>query len=206
MERRIFKRKGFTLIELVIAIAVFLLFMEVFYFYIWSSTKFCRYGFEEVNTIQNARLFMDRIIKEMRLATNLTEISSAAVRFNADLGSGSQDIRYYFYDPSSDNIPPYYIYRAVNYTSLGDGQPVCVVLPDSNAPYPSATAGSWLRFTYYNSAGAETAVMTDVRMAAVYLMTENNQNYMGTFKAGTMSSPYKNTELRTKVYLRNANN
>ncbi len=180
--------------------------MEVFYFYIWSSTKFCRYGFEEVDTVQNARLFMNRIVKELRLAADLTEINAAAIRFNADLGAGSQDIRYYFYDPGSDNVPPYYVYRAIGYASLGDGQPVCVVLPDSNVPYPAATAGNWIRFTYYDAAGAETAVMADVRIAAVYLMVENNRNYTGTFKAGTIASPYKNTELRTKVYLRNANN
>ena len=150
---------------------------------------------------------MSRMTRELRLATNLNEIGATAVRFRADMGSGSKDIRYYFYDPNSDNVPPYYIYRAVDYASLGGGQPICVVLPDSGTPYPTATASTWIGFIYYDSSGAVTAVIWDVRMVAVYLMVENNQNYIGAYLyKGDASDPYKNTELRTKVYLRNANN
>lgn len=192
--------------ELVIAMAIFLLFFEVFYFYIWSSTKFCRYGFENIDVTQNVRLATDRMGRELRLAGSLTEIGAAAVRFNADLGAGSQDIRYYFYDPGGDDAPPYYIYRAVNYASLGDGQPICVVLPDCQSPYPPATASTYIGFTYYDSSGTQTAVIANVKMVAIYLMAENNQNYLGVAKAGTVYEPYKNTEFRTKVYLRNANN
>lgn len=197
---------GFTLVELVISIAIFLMAFEIFYFYIWSATKFHRYGFEQVDVTQNARLAVDRIVRELRLATSLSEISSSAIRMNVDLGSGSQDIRYYFYDPVSDNIPPYYIYRAINYASLGDGQPICVVLPDTGTPYPSATASTWIGFTYYDATGTETAVITDVKMVSIYLMAENNQNYIGIYKEGTAGAPYKNTEFRTTAYLRNANN
>ncbi|MBL7131803.1 MAG: prepilin-type N-terminal cleavage/methylation domain-containing protein [Candidatus Omnitrophica bacterium] len=207
-QRRFLSLTGFTLVELVISIGIFLIFLEVFYFYFFSSIKFHRYGFENVDVVQNARLATDRVVRELRLATSLSEIGASAIRFNADVGSGSEDIRYYFYDPGSDNVPSYYIYRAVNYASLGDGQSICVVLPDSGTPYPAATASTWVGFSYYDSSGAVTAVMADVRMVAVYLMVENNQNYLGVgaFRYGTSSDPYKNTEFRTKVYLRNANN
>lgn len=200
------RNKAFTLVELVISIAIFLIFFEVFYFYLWSSAKLHRYGFEQVDVVQNGRLAINRMSTELRLVASLTEIGATAIRFNADMGSGSEDIRYYFYDPGSDNVPPYYIYRAVNYASLGDGQPICTVLPDSGTPYPPATASTYIGFTYYDSSGAQTAIIASVRMAAIYLMVENNQNYLGVARAGMVSEPYKNTEFRTTVYLRNANN
>ncbi len=145
---------GFSLVELSIVMLFSLIALSVLAVIFETIDEVRAQDQIRMDLSQATRIAADRMTAELSLAKSFSLCSDTSIEFVADMGSGDQTIRYYYYDPSNDRRPPFYLYRAISYSSAGDGQPLLTLMDYSwSALRPTAPSTPRIRFNYYNSSG-----------------------------------------------------
>lgn len=87
-------KKGFTLVELIITIALFSMLTGVVVWVFVVGLRVWGSGMDRANLRQNANLAIERMVRELSLASEFKEAKLDKVKFKADLGGLVEEIEY----------------------------------------------------------------------------------------------------------------
>lgn len=185
---RLNTKRGFTLVEILVASAIFVvIFLAVYLVYETNQITFAK-GERDVDIQQNARVAMDRIVRELRMAgfdpqvptiipnpcaTPIQLATPASITFIADVDSdGTTERVEYTHDPDPPGV------RREQWPSLAGA--------DCEGDW-SASAGAQplvdkvvsLTFTYYDNSGTQipdadlTARLGEIRRITIAITTSD---------------------------------
>lgn len=104
---------------------------------------------------QATRVASHRMISELRRARSFLLADDDALEFEFDGDPGLTSLRYYYHDPGGDREPPFYLYRAENFSSPGDGQPLVTLMEASwTSPRPAPPDTPRVEFVYRDASGS----------------------------------------------------
>jgi len=160
-------KKGFTLIELMIALSIMVIIFIIGSEFIVKSFKSLTFTSEQDTAIQNARKIMEKVTKEIRECANsergdypISEIGDQTLTFYGDVDNdGSAERIHYFVQ---DSI---FIKEA---TKAGTDK-------EYNSAISTSTIAEYVNnqsipiFTYFDSNNATTTLINNVRMIKVKL-------------------------------------
>ncbi len=87
---------GFTLIELLVSIGIFLVIVSGMFSFLWGASAHWSKGQDVADVSENARIGLNRMTRELRQASAVTDASSSQVSFVVDFGDGQETITYTF--------------------------------------------------------------------------------------------------------------
>lgn len=79
---------GFTLIELLVSILILSVIMTGMFMFLWGASSHWQTGQATADVNENARLGLNRMTREMRQGTQVTEAQTGEVAFSVDFGAG----------------------------------------------------------------------------------------------------------------------
>jgi type IV pilus assembly protein PilW len=189
------KKPGFTLIELIIAMAVGLIVLGAVYGVFTIQNKSFKTQEQIVEMQQNTRVAMDMMTREIRMAgydpthnprqAGIVSATANSINFTADLDENgvttdaNENITYALY--TSDGIQ-----KLGRTTGSGSAQPVADYIQSLN-------------FTYYDSSGAVTTTIADIRKVQISITaitSKPDPDYAA-------NGGYRTYTLTTQVILRN---
>ncbi len=159
MKRRSLQEDGFTLVEMMVTIAVMIVVMFALYSVFDMTVRVFMFANDKVEAVENARLGIERMEREIRAAYPYDKPSgdehlfdgmgTTRVTFGNDRGSGDR-----YVDQATEEItyglsstgPPYTLQRAVG---AGTPQPVVEYIGE----FDDGTPG--LRFEYLKRSGTD---------------------------------------------------
>ncbi len=95
---------GFTLVEMLVTIVIFAIFMTGMYGFLWGVTAHWRTGQNVADMTENARLGLNRMTREMMQASQVTSAGANQVSFAVNFGDGWETVTYGFV-PGSTGSP-----------------------------------------------------------------------------------------------------
>ena len=99
---------GLTLMELMVVIVLFAILMGSVGYVFTTGTQLWTKGYDRADIRGRMSQAMEKIIRQVRLATSIDAISSSSITFSADLGSGTSSYTVYLYNAlDSEPNPPY---------------------------------------------------------------------------------------------------
>ena len=98
------RQAGFTLIEIMVTLSIFVVVMTGIFSFLWGVTHDWRTGKQAADVTQNARLGLNRMSRELMQASQVTVANPTNVSFAVNFGDGWQTITY-AYQPASDGGP-----------------------------------------------------------------------------------------------------
>jgi prepilin-type N-terminal cleavage/methylation domain-containing protein len=162
------RRPGFTLVEILVAMGIFVLIFLISGDFIVNSFRTLRYGSEFDEAVDNARRAVESISKEIRGA-NISDRGDYPIA----LASG-QDLIFYSdidYDGDFDRVQ-YYVDNRTLYK--------VVTQPGATRDYSGASAtttiahyinnGGQEAFIYYDGSVAETSDLDSIRLVRIHLL------------------------------------
>jgi prepilin-type N-terminal cleavage/methylation domain-containing protein len=149
--------RGFTLAELMVAMAVMALLLAGIFVTLREGQSSYQYGAGRAEVQQNARVALDRMLRELRTASTITTATAA-------------DLKFTYLDETSTSI-------TVEYTLSGTpsaGNPVQLRRNQTGAAnQPDVLIGgvNALTFTYYDFNNAVTTTAANVRSIDIQITT-----------------------------------
>ncbi|MCM8813124.1 MAG: prepilin-type N-terminal cleavage/methylation domain-containing protein [Candidatus Omnitrophica bacterium] len=158
MKKIISNTRAFTLIELLMTLAILGLVLFPLYEFLRQAALAWQTGETKTEVVQNARSGVDKLCDELRQARALYVFSPAAVSF-------------WWEDLDDDEIadPNEIITYAWSGTS---GQPLLRQLDSEAAASPLANHIDNFQLLYHNASGAQTSVAAEIKYIAVFLRTK----------------------------------
>lgn len=87
---------GFTLIEILVSMLIFSVVMTAMMAFLWGVSSYWQKGKDMADINDNARSGLNRMTREIRQASRVTIADDTRIVFNADFGSGQENISYWF--------------------------------------------------------------------------------------------------------------
>lgn len=87
---------GFTLIEILVSMLIFSVVMTAMMAFLWGVSSYWQKGKDMADINDNARSGLNRMTREIRQASVVTIADDTRIAFNADFGSGQENISYWF--------------------------------------------------------------------------------------------------------------
>ena len=205
------REAGFTLAEILMATAISsVVLLALYLLYDVNQVTFVK-GEQQADLQQNARIAVDRIVRELRLAgfdpqtptiipapcaTAIQSATATSIRFIADVDSdGTTERVEYKHDPAcmpNCMADPPKILRE-RWPSLPGGANCTTGWSASGFAQPFAERVTALTFAYYDSEGNPTASLGNIRRISVTITTQDAQT-------GSKAQPFT---LRAEVRPRN---
>lgn len=98
---RVWDRRGFTLVELLVAMTILLLVLSVANGLFYGSIISLRHGEERTDSRENLRLGLDRMSRELRMAEEIAEDSDPS---NLKFTNAEGDAVHYFVNASNELV------------------------------------------------------------------------------------------------------
>jgi len=89
-------QQGFTLIEMLVSILILSVIMTAMFSFLWGMTDHWATGKDTAEITDNARIGLNRMTRELKQASILTDAQPNQVSFIVDFGSGPETITYGF--------------------------------------------------------------------------------------------------------------
>ena len=87
---------GFTLVELLVSIGIFTVIAAGMFSFLWGVSAHWSTGQDIADVSENARIGLNRMTRELRQASGVTQAGSEQVSFRTDFGNGQEIITYAF--------------------------------------------------------------------------------------------------------------
>ncbi|MBE0430058.1 MAG: prepilin-type N-terminal cleavage/methylation domain-containing protein [Thermoleophilia bacterium] len=90
------REHGFTMIELLIAILLLSVVMAAIFSFLWGASSYWRTAQDAADVTENARMGLNRMVREIKQASIVTEAEAGQISFEVDFhdGTGKQMITY----------------------------------------------------------------------------------------------------------------
>ena len=98
------RQDGFTLVEMLVTIVIFAIFMIGMYGFIWGVTTHWRTGQNVADMTENARLGLNRMTREIMQSSQVISAGANQVSFAVNFGNGGETVTYGF-APGSAGSP-----------------------------------------------------------------------------------------------------
>lgn len=85
---------GFTLVEVLVSMGILTVIMAGMLSFLMGTSRNWQDGQDTAEALDNARIGLNRMTREIRQSTNVTAASAASVTFVADFGAGEETITY----------------------------------------------------------------------------------------------------------------
>lgn len=96
MNREAFGQHGFTMVEVLVAMAILAVIMAGMLSFLFGTSRNWQSSQDTAEAVDNARIGLNRMTREIRQSTNVTSAASDSVTFVSDFGSGAETITYKF--------------------------------------------------------------------------------------------------------------
>lgn len=90
------RQNGFTMIEMLVSMAILTVIMTGMLSFLFGTSRNWQSTQDTANAVDNARIGLNRMTREIRQASRVTAADSASVTFVANFGSGEETITYRF--------------------------------------------------------------------------------------------------------------
>lgn len=98
------REQGFTLIEMLVSISILTVIMAGMFTFLFGASRHWNTGQNSADMTENARLGLNRMTREIKQSTQVTDAQTTQVTFTVNFGSGSETITYGF-SPGSNGEP-----------------------------------------------------------------------------------------------------
>lgn len=93
---RLHRQQGFTLIEILVSLGILTVIMAAMLSFLFGTSRNWQSSQDTAEAVDNARIGLNRMTREIRQATNVTDAEPESVTFVTDFGSGPETITYRF--------------------------------------------------------------------------------------------------------------
>ncbi|MHB0914465.1 MAG: PilW family protein [Thermoleophilia bacterium] len=97
-------QNGFTMIEMLVSMAILTVIMTGMLSFLFGTSRNWQSTQDTADAVDNARIGLNRMTRELRQASRVTAADSTSVVFVADFGSGAETITYRF-EPGEGEEP-----------------------------------------------------------------------------------------------------
>lgn len=159
-KQNILKNKAFSLIELLIVIAILAIVLFPIYEFLRQGSEAWQLGENKTEVVQNARIGLDKMCDEIRHAREIYSISSSQIRFwwkdinDDELADGNEIITYGWSGTSNDDLT-----RQLD--SESDATALANYVDD-------------FQFKFFNAAGTETSNLDEIEFITANLRIKKN--------------------------------
>lgn len=88
--------RGFTLVEMLVSISILSVIMAGMFSFLWGASSHWQTGRDAAEVVDNARLGLNRMTRELKQASAILVAQPDEVQFVADFGNGNETITYGF--------------------------------------------------------------------------------------------------------------
>jgi len=90
------QERGFTLVEMLVSISILSVIMAGMFSFLWGASSHWQTGRDAADVVDNARLGLNRMTRELKQASDVLVAQPDEVQFVADFGNGDETITYGF--------------------------------------------------------------------------------------------------------------